>query len=64
MRVSSGNRPIATQLHWDSDSNAVSNMPEGEGLPAGEADAITAVERVLSEQKGITFMGGCADGKG
>ena len=48
---------ISTQLNWSHSTDVVSNMPEGEGLPTQTDGSITFVERVLSEQKGITFMG-------
>jgi DNA repair protein RadC len=47
---------IETQLHWNTDSDVISNMPKGEGLPIQEENEITYVERILSEQR-ITFLG-------
>jgi DNA repair protein RadC len=54
---------IETQLRWNTDSDAISNMPEGEGLPIQGKNEITYVERILSEQKGITFLGNPLTGK-
>ena len=54
---------IDTQLRWNRESDVFSNMPDGEGLPTEEGNGITYMERILSEQKGITFMGSKLTGK-
>ena len=50
---------IETQLNWVHDGDAVSNMPNGEGFPkmTDTEGSQTYTERLLTEQKGITFMG-------
>ncbi|MCL1936945.1 MAG: hypothetical protein FWF52_00935 [Candidatus Azobacteroides sp.] len=54
---------VETQLHWEEEKEAISNLPEGEGLPDEAEGSVTYVERILSEQKGITFMGDRLTGK-
>jgi len=49
---------IVTQQNWQQDGNHFSNMPEGEGLPAGETeDGITGAERQLKQVGSFSFMG-------
>jgi DNA repair protein RadC len=54
---------IDTQLNWKHETDVISNLPEGEGLPSQPDGSMTFVERILSEQKGITFMGEKLTGK-
>jgi len=53
---------IHTQLKWNNNSDAVSNLNE-KGLSKKLENEVTFVERVLSELKGITFMGESLTGR-
>jgi hypothetical protein len=54
--------PVNIQLQWKYPTDAVSLLPEGAGLPQTDGE-ITAVERILSEQKPAVFMGEALTGK-
>ncbi|MFV0587066.1 LPD38 domain-containing protein [Bacteroides reticulotermitis] len=48
--------PFQTQINWESPLEAISNIDKG-GLPSSVKEEFTAVERLLTEQKGFTFLG-------